>query len=69
MKDPKAIQKWLLLERAVTDVLYVGAQYVMSRWLAKRIYYAPWGGKFTTRVAEHRRSARVDVESVLDACF
>ncbi len=69
MKDPKAIKKWLLLERAVTDALYVGAQYVMSRWPAKRIYYAPWGGKFTTRVAEHRRSARVDIESVLDACF
>ena len=69
MKDPKAIKKWLLLERAVTDALYVGAQYVMGRWLANRIYYAPWGGEFTTRVAEHRRSARVDIERHLDACF
>ncbi len=69
MKDPKAIKNWLLLERAVTDALNTGAQYVMGHWLANQIYYAPLGGQFTTRVAEHRRSARVDVEKHLDACF
>ncbi len=67
LKDPKEIKNWLLLERAVTDALNTGVQYALDRWLANQIYYAPWGGAFTTRVAQHRRSARVDVEEKLSA--
>ena len=67
LKDPKEIKNWLLLERAVTDALNTRVQFALDPWLAYQIYYAPWGGAFTTSVAQHRRGAHVDVEEKLRA--